>query len=337
MSSSSIFLRRTGASCGVDISGSSVKWLTLVRDRNGERRVGTWGEVPLIGGIVEHGRVRNLDALSAALREIVPHMGEPEHATVALPAEVACIFSFAAPEAPKSQVLRLAEFELESRMSDTEDAIYDVQPVAAGVYGVVAYPGAVRSYMSACKAARITPWRVESQAQAIARAVCPEVEAAFIVDMGRSATGLALVRSGVPVAAETVAIGGEAVLRAVQRAGLALEDAVRFCAEEGLDARASRVESAAMQQVVSLLAERIDRFSRVAPGRTKARSDAAIVLVGGGANMKGLPEYLGRHLRAPLMLGNIWVAVTDFSRYVPPIDKKTSLQFATALGLALAG
>src|SRR3989338_3788256 len=73
---------------------------------------------------------------------------------------------------------------------------------------------------------------------------------------------------------------------------------------------------------------RNDQGERVTPvGR--------ICLVGGSANMRGLPEYIAGHIHAPVELGNVWRHICDFDFYIPPIDRRTSLQFATAAGLAL--
>jgi Tfp pilus assembly PilM family ATPase len=60
-----------------------------------------------------------------------------------------------------------------------------------------------------------------------------------------------------------------------------------------------------------------------------------VVLVGGSANLRGLPEYIAGRVQAPCVLGDIWDRVSDFDSYIPPIDRRTSLQYATAVGLAL--
>jgi hypothetical protein len=36
-------------------------------------------------------------------------------------------------------------------------------------------------------------------------------------------------------------------------------------------------------------------------------------------------------------LGDIWQRICNFDEYIPPIDRRTSLEFATAAGLALRG
>ncbi len=60
-----------------------------------------------------------------------------------------------------------------------------------------------------------------------------------------------------------------------------------------------------------------------------------IVLVGGSANVHGLPEYIAARVQAPVVRGNIWRHICRFDDYIPPIDRRMSLKFATAAGSAL--
>jgi Tfp pilus assembly PilM family ATPase len=59
--------------------------------------------------------------------------------------------------------------------------------------------------------------------------------------------------------------------------------------------------------------------------------------VGGSANLKGLADYIAGRAQAPCERGNVWRNVASFDEYIPPIDKRRSLQYATAIGLALRG
>ena len=66
-----------------------------------------------------------------------------------------------------------------------------------------------------------------------------------------------------------------------------------------------------------------------------------IFLCGGGANLKGLPNFLSSQLKIPVETGNPWINI------LPPTfqpkkqaliyEKEESLGFTTALGLALRG
>jgi Tfp pilus assembly PilM family ATPase len=61
-----------------------------------------------------------------------------------------------------------------------------------------------------------------------------------------------------------------------------------------------------------------------------------IVLCGGGSNMKGLLPYLTKRLNQSVEFGDPWVNI-QLGRTLPPIDRGHSVQYSTAIGLALRG
>ena len=61
-----------------------------------------------------------------------------------------------------------------------------------------------------------------------------------------------------------------------------------------------------------------------------------ILLSGGAANLKGLPEFLTERLNMKVELGNPWINIlTGSLKEVPLLSFEESLSYATALGLAL--
>ena len=64
---------------------------------------------------------------------------------------------------------------------------------------------------------------------------------------------------------------------------------------------------------------------------------ARVFLVGGGANLKGLADYIAARVQAECTRPNVWQNVCSFDDHIPPIDRRGSLQYATAIGLALRG
>jgi Tfp pilus assembly PilM family ATPase len=98
----------------------------------------------------------------------------------------------------------------------------------------------------------------------------------------------------------------------------------------------------AVSKVASALADEIARHYRYWDTRRDEQGNrmtpvGRIVLVGGSANLRGLSEYIAGRVQAPTALGDIWQRICNFDEYIPPIDRRTSLEFATAAGLALRG
>ncbi len=337
---------------GVDISDSSVKWVVLERATD-TARVQSYGELPLEAGIVVSGKVLNVAALGAALSEVRTHLGGVHVAHSALPEEAAYVFSMIVPHAtPREQVLRMIEFEFEGRVPIAPSAaVYDYSPmpVQSGEeeeIGVVVFPKDVaEAYVASFEVAGMTLVSLELEARSIARAVStgmPDEPITLIVDYGRARTGFAVLKRGVPIFTSTVAMGGDAIDRAlIESAHVTGENAMRFKLEEGIDASPQfAAERTAIMGTVTGFAEEIAKHYRYWDTRKNDHGDrmtpiGKVVLVGGHASLRGLADFVASKVQAPVELGKCWRHVTDFDVYIPPIDQHASLQYASAIGLAL--
>jgi hypothetical protein len=59
------------------------------------------------------------------------------------------------------------------------------------------------------------------------------------------------------------------------------------------------------------------------------------VLCGRDAGLVGFEEYLSFPLKIPVEVANVWQNVFSYNDYVPPISFLDSLDYASAVGLAL--
>ncbi len=63
-----------------------------------------------------------------------------------------------------------------------------------------------------------------------------------------------------------------------------------------------------------------------------------IILCGGGANLRGFPQFLSERLKIPAACGNPWINILKPPlKEIPALPYKESLTYTTALGLALRG
>lgn len=335
---------------GVDISDSSIKWLTLEGDAP-NFTIASWGDQPLREGVVVGGAVQDVHGLAAAIKEIVPHVkASAVHA--ALPEEAAYVFSMHAPPGSDNKaIMAMIEFELDGRVPIAPSAaVYDFNVIEetqeATEIGVGVYPKEFsENYASAFDEAGIELLSLETEARSIARAVSSR-EAhepiTLLVDFGRARTGFTVVKRGIPIFTSTVEVGGLSVHSALERMfNMSAEEAQHYTNFEGLIAGtgpSSGLE--ALLPTASALADEVERHFRYWDTRRNDKGERVtpvgkIVLMGGSSNMRGLPEYISGRVHAPVELGNVWRHVCNFDDYIPAIDKRTSLQFATAVGLAL--
>lgn len=339
-------------SLGVDISDSSIKWLNLVPAIDNNFRVDNFGSNPLNPGIVSGGSVKDVQALGEALAHIKQKLGNIDRAHAALPEEAAYVFGMSVPSGvPREEVMRLVEFEFEGRVPiPPTAAIYDFDVVeergSDGMeIGVVVFPReTVESYVAAFDLAGIELLSLEIEARSIARAVSNVGDPiTLLVDFGIARTGFALLKNGIPIFTSTVDVGGEAITRAVaDRLSGTAKEVELFKNEKGLAATGAEFKPVveAMTTSANALAEEVAKHFHYWDTRRDAHGERVtpvgrVLLVGGSANLYGLPEFIAGKVQAPVERGDVWVRVCTFDTYIPPIDFRTSLQYATAVGLAL--
>lgn len=340
---------------GIDISDSSIKWMVCAPEGL-HKKVVAFGEHPLPEGIVVRGAIQDVPGLSAALKEVREHIPRVAYAHSALPEEAAYVFSMHAPEgASRSQILSMIEFELDGRVPiPPEAAVYDFSVIAehgalGTEIGVVAFPLELsESYVAAFTGAGIGLLSLEVEARSIARAVSgdtPNEPITLLVDFGRARTGFAVLKRSVPIFTSTVEVGGDAITKALETTlgitGDAVED---FKNNVGLLSEGEQKKKAgdAIERVTASLSDEIAKHYRYWDTRRNERGErmtpvGRILLVGGSANLKGLADYIAGKVQAPTELGDVWRRVASYDEYVPPLSRGSSLQYATAIGLAVRG
>ena len=339
---------------GVDISDSSVKWLIFERATQGGLRIESYGSLPLPAGVVVGGVIHDIKALAAVLHTVKKNLSKVQYAHAALPEEVAYVFTMQIPaETSREDVLKLIEFEFSGRVPIPPSAsVYDYEIIAphqsgSVEIGVVVFPREVaESYAASFAAAGITLASLEIEAASIARAVSsssPDEPVTLIADFGRARTGIALIKHGVPIFTSTVEVGGESMTRSImERLSLNPEEAGKFKNDEGLFAtgpeKAPAVEI--VKKSAGALADEIARHFHYWDTRRDDRGErptpvGRVVLVGGTANLKGISDFVSNKVQAPVSRGDVWRNAIFFDDYIPPIDRRTSLEYATAVGLAL--
>lgn len=342
-------------SAGIDISDASIKWIILNPSTSVEK-VAAWGEEPLAEGVVTEGTVRDAAALAAALGGIKSKLGNIQAVHAALPEEAAYIFDMYVPEgSSRKNILSMIEFELEGRVPIAAiDAVYDFDTISkhegeAEQIGVVVFPRELaENYAKAFDLSGIRLLSLEVEARSVARAISGGTAhdpVTLVVDFGRMRTGFAVLKRGVPIFSSTVAVGGVTMTRGlVEKVGFSPEEAEKFKDEKGLLVGEGEKNpgTEVLVATASALADEVLRHYRYWDSRRNERGERVtpvenVLLVGGSANLRGLSDYISARVQAPATLPNVWRHVCSFEEYIPPIDRATSMQYVTAIGLALRG
>lgn len=338
-------------SAGLDISDTSIKWVELVEGTRG-LEIGVHGSARLLDGVVEEGVVKDAKALADALNKLRKELGGAKYVHASLPEEAGYIFSMNVPDADdREQVIQMIEFELEGRVPlKISHAVYDYDAVGQTENGieisVSVFPEkVVAGYVEACSLAGIELRSLEIESSSVGRAAIDEnsSEVSLVVDFGRARTGFAILKGQVPIFTSTVSVGGNKLTETVMKAlSVDEESASQFKDDIGLSATEGDKVYQAVLGTAATLSDEILRHYRYWDTRRNQKGErvtpvARVLLAGGSATMKGLPEYIASRVQAPTELVNVWKNVNSFDQYIPPIDYKQSFGFATAIGLALRG
>ncbi len=338
---------------GVDISDTSLKYIQFAREHSSDANLMLthWGDIEIPVGVIERGNVLDGPKLTAALREM-REKSDAKYVNISLPEEHAYLFETSiSAGTPFKEIREFLEFRLEENVPlSPRDAYFDYaivgnaedgrsKRVAVAVYA----KSTIDSYYSVCTEAKVIPLSFEIEAQAISRASVPQGSQGtyMIVDFGKTRMGIGIVHKGVLMYTSTVDVAGtqmSADMRAVL-GDLPESELTQIKNTKGLlhtkdnESVAVILEKMA-QSIVDELGIRIHYWHSRGIDVSE-REIKKIILCGGSANLLGLPEYITEKLEVKAERARVWGNAFSLDTYVPPITRKYSYGYATAIGLAL--
>jgi len=340
-------------SIGLDISDTSLKYISFKGTKTGKRTIDQYGDITIPNGVLHRGEVMDPQKLANVLIECKQQTGA-EYVRVSLPEERAYLFETELKRStPLKEMRSLLEFRLaENVPMPARDVFFDytVLPVSDDSDKVVriavtAYAKeTIQTYYEACLLAKLQPLAFEVEAQAMARAVVPSdsQDAVMLVDFGKTRTGIGIVYKNTLLYTSTIDIGGDQLSAALRKQlgdDVAEKELTHLKNTEGLvhGAQSSVVHDALISTLSVIKDELVTRMQywHVRTGADERRRLQKIILCGGSANLKGLPAYLTETVGVTSVRANVWENTFTFDEIVPPIDKRHSLGYATAVGLAL--
>lgn len=336
---------------GLDISNESVKFIELVRTKNGTR-VGRFDtrDIPL--GVIDGSKIKDGPTLTAFLKKLrVDHGLRFVHTS--LPEEHAYFFQTRVPSnLHGTQFRESIASELEENVPiNPADAIFDAEivPGAAkknfNTVNVAVYPKKIiEEYLDVLSGAGLVPVSFEIESQAFARAVVPKEEkgTVMVVDVGKSKAGLAILNGNALLFTATLGIGGDDFTKVIAKGlDISLTDAEYLKRTKAfMKAGGNEAFFDSLLTSVSALRDEVSKHYQFwlehgEGGEERARIQK-IILTGGNANIIGIAEYFSSTLGVPVRRGNVWINIASFEEWIPPINHRSSFRFGTAIGLALS-
>lgn len=333
---------------GIDISTSGVKVARLTEGTHG-LTLSHYAQVRLPLGIVTDGEIIDRAAIIEALATATKATGISA-ATVSLSESKSYLFETTAEGALKSQWRIAIEQRLEELVPlPPPETAFDIIGVGRtdngneSVVGVGFARRIVDDTLSIFDEAGISVRALEEETFAMARALLPvgDTSTTLIIDVGKTTTKMTIIVNRIPRFATTIGIGGHALTLAVQKHfGVTEAEARKVKSERGIvPAPGNEDYLAAMLSTVSAIRDEISRRLNYWQGKAVISGThspvSRVILAGGNASVRGLPEYLEGALGIPVTAGDVFTNLASRDTWIPTLDYTESLAYATAIGLAL--
>jgi len=336
---------------GLDISDRRVRFLELKKDKHG-LTIKHFDKIDIPKGVMVSGEIKKPDELKKILKKL-KERNDIEFVNVSLPEEKAYIEKMQVPDVYGDELRNSIMFKLEEYIPiPASSAVVDYTTIpktnkSKNTKEVMVYVLPKRiaeSYANMFLNTGITPASFEIEASSLARAVIPtgDTETSMVVDFGRTRTGISIVDNGILHFTSTSEMGSDMITKAVEKNfSLSPEEAYKMKNEKGMTKNKSDQEFfRAILPTISILRDEINKLyiywhtHYIGNDDTK-RKVKKIILCGGGANLRGLTDYLSVSLKCKVIIADPWINVNSYDEYIPELNLNESLGYSTAIGLAM--
>jgi type IV pilus assembly protein PilM len=352
-------------SFGLDISDLSLKFLMLKR-KGKKIKILSVGESSIEPGIIEGGEVKDEEKLAKIVKEATKKV-KTKYVVACLPEEKAFLQVIKMPLMSEEDLKSAIVFEAENYIPIPVSEVYldcetfpsiSNQSKNLNVLLAAVPKRVVDSYLNSLKKGGLKPIAFEVESLAITRALIKEQTSPspiLIIDLGATRTSL-IVFAGKSIRFTCpIPISGNHLTELVAKnLGKNFEEAEKLKVEYGLEEglkfkfgpkktapreKKGKVFEALIPPLVDLV-QQIKKYLEYCQTHdyffdlpSERKNVEKIILCGGGANLKGLKEFLSLELKIPTEIGDPWINVGEIKNF----PKEKSLSFTTAIGLALRG
>lgn len=350
---------------GIDLNDSSIKVVKLEK-RGKEFFMVSHNELKVKSGVIKGGVIADQESLvkiiQAACATVEGKKLATKYVILSLPEERSFSQIIRMPNMTHQELTKAVPFEAENYIPLPIDKVYlDFEVITphkevAGASHLdvlvnVMPKYIVDSYVASFKAASLVPCALEIESQSVVRALTKNGESQkpmVLIDFGGDSTSLIIFSGNVLRFTASIPFSSKQLATAVaDKLGIKFGRAEEFKVKNGLMDKKGKENKEAVKAMSLLLydfADKIRKYISFYHGHSSHDyfpSDdniEKIVLCGGGANLKGLPEFLSNTLKIPVELGDPFLNIIPCDKRLEcPITFQSALSFTTAIGLALRG
>lgn len=355
------FLKLHHNSFGMDISDQSLKIVKL-KQRGKLFTLASFNEIAIKPGIIEKGVIQDEETLvkiiKAACKTVKGEKLNTKYVIASLPEEKSFLQIIQMPKMEEKNLRQAILFEAENYIPlPITDVYLDFQTIAPvknhlthlDVFIAAMPKKIINSYVSCFKKAGLIPLAFEIESEAIARALVKDGTSASpiaLIDFGKNSTDfIVFAGKSIQFTCSIPISSSQLTLAISQSLDTDYQKAEKLKRQHDLSAKnttaTSKKVDEAMAPILHELVAQIKKYVNFyedhashehLPAAEKIKN---VFLCGGGASLKGLPQFISRESGLDVALKDFWV---DFSsKKIDAHMQKNFLSFATALGLALRG
>lgn len=304
----------------LDISTDAVRVMHLNKDKKGFLP-NMYKEIPLKTScdILENeDDLKRCDELKSVLIDLKKEF-HLDYVTVSLPESKTYIFKTEIPQEAIATIEDTLLFKIEENVPiPPEDIVFEYKAIPGSVKGnklevvVSTLPkNVVEIYSKLFDEVGLTPLSFEPESHPLAKAVVKEgdISPYLILNMKRDSVNMSIVEHNTVHYTSTFPVPSEDVVK-------------------DLNGPAAKMMK---EQINKLL---IYWFTNQSKGNPQDKIQT-VILSGSYALAPGLTTFLERRLKVNVRVANIWANCFDLNEHVPMISYKKSLDYGTAVGLAL--
>ena len=340
---------------GLDLSDLSIK-LVKFEDNGSEEKISSFGSLQLPAGSVSDGEIKKPDQVAASIKKLLeisgPRKIKTKKVICSLPETKAFLRIVSIPKMNEAEIGEAVKWEMEANIPlPLEQVYYDWQLVTEALTSeknkinllvVAVSKTTVDEAIRVIELAGLEVVGLEIESIAQNRSLLGKDDynkTVLVVDIGDRRTSFSISKEGVPCFTSSVPLSGKFLSDVIAKGmSISFEAAEKLKMEHGIGS-ASKKDALfkIVEPILENFSQEIEKsISFYLSGLGYSKDIDKIIICGGGANTKGIVPYLSKKLGREIQLGNPWSNV-NFGKKLPIIEKNQSLQYSTAVGLALKG
>lgn len=340
---------------GLDLSDLSVK-IVKIEDSGTFEYVASYATCSFPNGSISDGEIRKKDQVISTIKKALaiagPNKIKTKKVICSLPETKAFLRIISLPQINDSEMEEAVKWEMEANIPlPLEQVYYDWQVIPESLLPekdkinllvVAIAKSSVDQTIEVLESAGLDPVGLEIESIAQARSLLDEKNqqaTIMIVDIGDCRTSFSVTKGGLPCFTSSIPLCGQTLTDVISKGmKISFEEAekIKFSYGIGNDFKNDsllKIQQPVLENLVQEIERSIDFYLT---GLKYSKNIDKIILCGGGANTKGILPYLSKKLGREIELGNPWINMR-LGKDKPIIKKDQSVQYSTAIGLALKG